>query len=273
MLEQPPLAAPRTHARGNCAGAIGTGHLPLMLSLCDIELGEQRQIIKIAPPLHHPPLVAGLVLGAHQRMRAAFALDGAIHIAPALLDRVHHVAAISLLGLELPGRLDRAEQELAQAIAVRAAARQRRLALPIAWRAQVQRHAGLQMVQPCRAQALAGGLLAQRGRVGQAAQRGNDNLVQAIGLGPGQPVAHGSFGQSRVDAPQRAALACSTALSNSPARAADNCCNARSIEVLSTLAYLPAALTAVMKASMCSVSFNRASKASIWAGWLILSEG
>lgn len=63
---------------------------------------EPRQIVEVGPSLRDPALVACLVLGAHQHMRAALALGAAVDVMPALTDRVLDVTAIGLARLEAP---------------------------------------------------------------------------------------------------------------------------------------------------------------------------
>ena len=66
---------------------------------------EPRQILEVRPPLRDPALVARLVLGAHQYVRAALALGAAVDVLPALTDRFLDVAAIGLARVEAPDLL------------------------------------------------------------------------------------------------------------------------------------------------------------------------
>ena len=66
---------------------------------------KSLQIVKIRQPLRDSPLVACLVLAAHQHMRAALALGGEFDIGAALSDRVLDMAAIDLTRLEAPDLL------------------------------------------------------------------------------------------------------------------------------------------------------------------------
>ncbi len=143
-------------------------------------------MLQILLALPYQAVIAGLVLGAHQTVRAPTFVGRAVHVAPVPSDRFLYMPAIRFTCLEGPDPLAGVDQELAQFSAAVTLASGRASASPIAGCFEGKRYSRAEMFQAACSQSLNGSDFPGSGLFGQLTDGGQDDSVHAIDLRPSQ---------------------------------------------------------------------------------------